>query len=192
MNRNLFRIALDQLQPSDWSHFETLCGQFLLPEFNNLRTMAHPSGDGGRDSELFSPDKQPFVAAQYSIARDWKTKIRQTVKRVTNEFLSVRVLVYMSNHQIGGQADDLKQEVLAAEILLDPRDRNWFLEMASADSTREGAASELIDRIARPFLEGEVVIELRSSPLTSAESRAALLYREPKTTLAKHPKYTKS
>lgn len=60
MNRNLFRIALDQLQPSDWFQFETLCGQFLLPELGSLRTMAHPQGDGGRDSELFSPEGKPF------------------------------------------------------------------------------------------------------------------------------------
>lgn len=176
MNRNLFRIALDQLQSSDWSHFEVLCGQFLLPEFGNLRTMADPRGDGGRDSELFSPEGQPFVAAQYSVTRDWKSKIRQTLKRVTTEFHSVRVLVYMSNQQIGGQADDLKQEVLRGGIMLDPRDRNWFLERASTDPIREAAANELIDRVARPFLESEGVIERRASPLTSAEAKAALLY----------------
>jgi len=176
MNHNLFRIALEQLQPSDWSQFETLCGQFLLPELRNLRTMAHPSGDGGRDSELFSPEKQPFIAAQYSIARDWKAKIRHTVKRITDEFPSVRVLVYMSNQLIGGQADELKEEVLAAGIMLDPRDRNWFIERSTLDSTREAAANELIDRIARPFLEGEQIIERQASPLTSAEAKAALLY----------------
>lgn len=176
MSRNLFRIALDQLQPSDWSHFETLSGQFLISEFKNLRTMAHPSGDGGRDSELFSPEAQPFVAAQYSIARDWRAKIRHTLKRITAEFSSVRVLVYMSNQQIGGAADDLKQEVLDCGILLDPRDRNWFLERAFTDSIREAAAYELIDRIARPFLEGEGIIERKSSPLNSAEAKAALLY----------------
>ena len=161
---------------SDWAHFETLCGQFLLPEFGNLRTMAHPSGDGGRDSELFSPTGQPFIAAQYSVAQDWKDKIRKTFKRIRKEFPSVHVLVYMSNQQIGGQADGLKQELLSAGILLDPRDRNWFLERSTLDPTREAAASELIDRIARPFLEGEDVIERKSSPLTSAEARAALLY----------------
>lgn len=113
MNENLFRLALDQLQPGEWSHFETVCGQFLLPEFKNLRTMAHPSGDGGRDSELFSPEKQPFIAAQYSIAADWKGKIRQTVQRIGEELPAVRVLVYMSNRHIGGQADGLKEEVMA-------------------------------------------------------------------------------
>ena len=80
MNPNLFRVALDHLQPSDWSTFEVICGQFLLPELGTLRTMAHPQGDGGRDSELFSPDGQPFVAAQYSVTGKWKPKIRQTAK----------------------------------------------------------------------------------------------------------------
>lgn len=176
MNENLFRVALDQLQPADWSHFEVLCGKFLLPEFGNLSTMAHPAGDGGRDSELFSPGSEPFVVTQYSITRDWRSKIRNTVARLSAEFPSVRVLVYMSNQQIGGQADDLKKEVLDRGIALDPRDRNWFLERISLDSIREAAAAELIDRIARPFLEGEEVIERRTSPLSSAEARAALLY----------------
>lgn len=176
MNANLFRIALEHLEPSDWSIFETLCGQFLLPEFKNLRTMAHPSGDGGRDSELFSPEEHPFVVTQYSLRRDWKTKIRETVARIKEEFPSIRVLVYMSNQHIGGQADELKQEVLSKGLALDTRDRNWFLERCSLGTTREAAATELINRIARPFLEGEAVIERRTSPLSSSESRAALLY----------------
>ena len=176
MNRNLFRIALDQLQPSDWFQFETLCGQFLLPELGSLRTMAHPQGDGGRDSELFSPEGKPFVAAQYSIARDWRHKIRQTLKRLAQECPSVHVLVYMSNQQIGGQADELKQEALARGLVLDPRDRTWFLQRASLDAVREAAAAELIDRIARPFLEGENIIQRQASPLSSSEAKAALLY----------------
>jgi hypothetical protein len=55
MNINLFKLALDRLKPSDWEDFERLASDFLAAEFTNLRTMAHPSGDGGRDSELFSP-----------------------------------------------------------------------------------------------------------------------------------------
>lgn len=176
MNLNLFRLALDRLEPSDWAAFEKVCSTFLLPEFTNLRTMAHPAGDGGRDSELFSPEGNPFVAAQYSVTSDWKSKIRQTVKRLQTEHPTVRVLVYMSNQLIGGQADDLRKEILAKGIMVDPRDRNWFLERATADAIREGAANELIDRIARPYLSGENVIEKPSSPLTSGEAKAALIY----------------
>ena len=176
MNYSLFRLALDRLEPSDWAVFESICSKFLTPEFSNLRTMAHPSGDGGRDSELFSPEGNPFVAAQYSVTSDWKSKIRHTVQRLRDQHSSVRVLVYMSNQQIGGQADDLRQEVLRTGIMVDPRDRNWFLERASTDAIREGAANELIDKIARPYLAGERVIEKATSPLTSGEARAALVY----------------
>ncbi len=169
-------MALDRLESSDWAHFEQLCSAFLISEYSNLRTMAHPSGDGGRDSELFSPENQPFIAAQYSVTADWKAKIRNTAKRLKSNFPDVRVLVYMSNRQIGGQADELKKELLDQGVALDTRDRSWFLERAFTDGTRENAAIELIDRIARPYLEGEDLINKRSSPLTSGEAKAALLY----------------
>ncbi len=176
MNPNLFKMALDKLESSDWAHFEQLCSSFLISEFANLRTMAHPAGDGGRDSELFSPDNPTFISAQYSVSTDWKTKIRKTAKRLKSEFPDVRIIVYMSNRQIGGQADKLKKELLDQGISLDTRDRSWFLERVETDEIRESAALELIDRIARPYLEGEDLINKRSSPLTSGEAKAALLY----------------
>jgi hypothetical protein len=176
MNISLFKMALERLEPSDWAQFEQLCSAFLVPEFPNLRTMANPSGDGGRDSELFSPESKPFIAAQYSVTDDWKGKIRQTVKRLISTFPSVRILVYLSNRQIGGQADELKRELLDQGISLDSRDRNWFIERASTNEVRENAALELIDRIARPYLVGEGIINKQTSPLTSGEARAALVY----------------
>lgn len=176
MNISLFKMALERLEPSDWAHFEQLCSAFLVPEFPNLRTMAHPSGDGGRDSELFSPQGKPFIAAQYSVTEDWKSKIRQTAKRLLSTFPTVRILLYMSNRQIGGQADELKRELLDQGISLDSRDRNWFIERASTNEVRENAALELIDRIASPYLAGEGIINKQTSPLTSGEARAALVY----------------
>jgi hypothetical protein len=176
MNTNLFRLSLEQMQPSDWAIFERLCSEFLAGEFGNLRTMAHPSGDGGRDSELFSPESDPSVVAQYSVQKDWKVKIKKTVKDLKEKFPSVKVLLFMSNQQIGGQADKLKREVLSDGIYLDLRDRNWFIDRLASDSKYQDAAKELIDRIAKPFLEGEDIIERPTSPLTSAEAKAAVLY----------------
>ena len=138
--------------------------------------MASPSGDGGRDSELFCPEGEPFIAAQYSVATDWRAKIRRTADRLNEQFPGVRILLYFSNQQIGGQADDLKRELLKRRMALDVRDRNWFIERASSNEVRENAAEELIDRIARPYLEGEQIINKPSSPLSSGEARAALLY----------------
>lgn len=176
MNINLFRLALDRLEPSDWAHFESICSAFLASEFSMLRTMAHPSGDGGRDSELFSPDAMPLITAQYSVATDWKSKVRKTAKRIASEWPNVRILVYMTNQVIGGQADDLKRELLTQGLSLDVRDRSWFLERAESDAQRENASLELIDRIARPYLAGESLINKPSSPLSTNEARAALVY----------------
>ncbi len=176
MNTNLFRLALERLEPSDWAQFELLCSAFLAPEFATLRTMASPSGDGGRDSELFSPENRSFIAAQYSVTTNWKSKVRHTVKRLEAECPDVRILVYMSNQLIGAQADDLKSELLEGGLSLDIRDRNWFIERAVSGPTRENAALELIDRIARPYLAGENIINKPTSPLSSNEARAALLY----------------
>ena len=176
MNLHLFRLALERLRPSDWEHFERIASAFLASEFVNLRTMASPAGDGGRDSELFCPEGEPIIAAQYSIATDWRPKIRHTADRLNQQFPEVRILIYLSNQQIGGQADDLRGELLKRGISLDSRDRNWFIERASSNEVRENAAEELIDRIARPYLEGEQIINKPSSPLSSGETRAALLY----------------
>jgi len=176
MNINLFKLALDRLQPSDWQHFEQLSSAFLAPEFPNLRTMAHPSGDGGRDSELFTPEGKPFIAFQYSVQKQWKEKIARTASRLTKEFPSVRILIYLSNQHIGGQADEIKQSLLEHGISLDVRDLNWFLERAELGETRQNAAEQLIECIARPYLIGEDIINKPSSALTSQEARAALLY----------------
>ena len=40
MNLNLFRLALERLEHSDWAHFERLCSDFLSTELPSLRTMA--------------------------------------------------------------------------------------------------------------------------------------------------------
>ena len=66
--------------------------------------------------------------------------------------------------------------MLEIGVALDVRDQNWFLERATGDPLRESAAEELIERIGRPYLEGEKIINMSSSALSSKEARAALLY----------------
>lgn len=176
MNTQLFRLALEHLHPSDWVHFERLSSAFLASEYLSLRTMASPSGDGGRDSELFCPEGHSFIAAQYSVSKNWRDKIRHTVKRLAQEYREVRILLYLSSHQIGANADDLKKELLRHGIALDVRDQSWFIERASSDAMRESAAEDIIARIARPYLAGEKIINQSSSALSSKEARAALLY----------------
>lgn len=176
MNINLFRLALELLKPSDWEVFEELTSSFLVPEFSQLRTMAHPSGDGGRDSELFQYDGNPIITFQYSVRKNWRQKINETVKLIKKKFPDIRILIYLSNQQIGGQADELKGELLKNGLSLDVRDKNWFLERATLGEVREHAAERLVDKIARPYLSGEQVINKPSSALSSGEAQAALLF----------------
>ena len=176
MNPSLFKLALDRLEPSQWDLFEKLSSSFLAMEFNQLRTMANPSGDGGRDSELFQADGMPFICFQYSVRKDWKNKILQTAKRLQETLPEVRILIFLSNKEIGALADELKTSFLGVGLSLDVRDKNWFMERATIGESREHAANMLIEQIALPYLAGESVINKPSSPLTSGEARAALLY----------------
>jgi hypothetical protein len=169
-------LALERLGPSNWEEFERLASAFLVVEFPDLRTMAHPSGDGGRDSELFSSHGNPIVAFQYSVQKNWRQKINETAKSLIQDFPDIRILIFLSNQQIGGQSDDVKRSLLEKGLALDVRDRNWFLERAELGEERQNGAERLIDRIARPYLSGEQVINKSSSALTSQEARAALLY----------------
>lgn len=160
MNRKLFELALERLRPSDWEHFEELSSAFLASDFPSLRTMASPSGDGGRDSELFSPIGDNTITVQYSVTKSWETKVTNTFERISEALSGVQVLIYMSNQVIGAKADDLKRKgIKKYGIFLDVRDRNWFLERYESDDNKYKAACYLSDLIARPFLEGEELIE---------------------------------
>ena len=176
MSKALLKLSLDRIETSQWGYFEKFCSAFLVSEFSQLRTMASPSGDGGRDSELFCPTGNPVVVIQYSVAKDWRNKIRKTVDRVKENFNEARLLIFMSNHVIGGQSDSLRKEILAQGIFLDIRDQNWFLERSMADEGRIYATKELNDVIANPYLVSEELIQRPSSPLTSHEAKAALTY----------------
>jgi hypothetical protein len=97
MITNRLQLALERLQPSDWHRFEKLASAFLASEFDNLRTTASPSGDEGRDSELFAPVAEPKVLLQYSVSADWASKIHRTVQRIQGTFPDALVLVRTPN-----------------------------------------------------------------------------------------------
>ncbi|NJB66841.1 hypothetical protein GGQ74_000481 [Desulfobaculum xiamenense] len=176
MNPKLFEFSLVNAKPSDWDDFEKLSSSFLVDEFGSLRTMAAPSGDGGRDSELFCVISKPVVAAQYSVAKGWNTKINQTIQRLEEGIDSVRILIYMTSQVIGANGDLLKSETLDKGISLDIRDRNWFIERLNTSNTRESAAEAFIDTVGRPILAGEGLIENNPSQLSSSEAKTALLF----------------
>ena len=172
-----FGQALDQLEPTDWERFERLCNAFFASELGELyRSTASTSGDGGRDAELFSPVGRAGIVLQFSIQSDWRSKIRETIKRLKEKAGKVPVLIFATNQRIGALADDLKAE-LRGKPLLDIRDRDWFLARANFDENRSQAAQELYDAVVAPTLDFDGG-RRTAGDLTSEESRVMLLFLE--------------
>lgn len=177
MNTKRFELALDRLQSSDWAPLERIASIFLAAEFDNLRTVASSSGDGGRDSELFSPQDEPKVVAQYSVAKDWQAKINATVRRLKETFPEILILIYVTNKQIGADADELKKTLRTKHgISLDVRDKNWFCERVNDSLARQVAAEELACAFVDPYLSSYGVTQSVHTELNSPEAIAALTF----------------
>jgi hypothetical protein len=171
------RLALERLQPSDWQRFERLASAFLASEFDDLRTTASVSGDGGRDSELFAPDSEPSVVLQYSISADWSSKITQTVSRIRETLPGATVLVFVSSQVIGAKADPIKHRLRRDHgISLDVRDRSWFVDRVLGSAAREKAAEELAKAIVDPYLASVGVTSYVPADLSSLEATAAVTF----------------
>jgi hypothetical protein len=128
IHRKRFELALERLAASNWSRFEEFASAFLTSEFANLRTVASPSGDEGRDAELFSPEGEPSVVLQYSVTAAWAAKIRDTAKKVKKNLRTANQLLYVTNQKIGAKADALKKELRKDYgLVLDVRDQSFFL-----------------------------------------------------------------
>lgn len=174
MSRDRLLLALERLRSSDWARFERFASAFLAAEFDDLRTTAAPSGDEGRDSELFSPLGEPSIALQYSVAEGWREKIRKTVKRVSATLPEVRVLLYATNQQVGADADSIKKDMRKEHGLsVDVRDRQWFVDRVLGDTRREAAAEELARYVVDPLLASRGLQLRAASPLTTPETVAA-------------------
>jgi hypothetical protein len=172
---NRLQLGLELLRPSDWHRFEKLASALLAAEFDDLRTTASPSGDEGRDSELFAPRAEPKVLLQYSISADWASKIHRTVQRIQGTFPNA--LVFVSNQVIGALADPIKRRVRQDHGLsLDVRDRNWFVDCALGSPTREKAAEELAQAIVDPYLATAGVTSYAPSNLSFPEAIAAITF----------------
>ncbi|MFJ2480658.1 hypothetical protein ACIOWE_10310 [Pseudomonas sp. NPDC087598] len=177
MKTKRFELALDRLQSADWAAFERLASTFLAAEFDELRTVASPSGDGGRDSELFAPVEDPKVLSQYSVSKDWRAKVNATVRRLKDTFPDALVLMYVTNQQIGADADDLKKTFRTKHGLsLDIRDKSWFCERVNESQSRQIAAEELAHAIVDPYLASYEVTPHVSAELNTPEAIAALTF----------------
>lgn len=179
MNTKRFETALMLLRPSEWEKFERLASQFLAADFPLLITVASPSGDDGRDAELYSPEGDASVLLQYSVSEDWRDKILRTAKRLERTRPDARVLIYVTNQQIGADADDLKRKLRESErFFLDVRDRNWFVERQRASVRHERAAEELARDIVDPLLTGTASEVSRPAALAGSELQSAFMYLE--------------
>ena len=177
MSRERLHLALDRLRADHWKLFEEFASAFLTSQYPNLRTVASPSGDDGRDAELFSFDGRIPTVLQYSVAKDWRTKIRQTARRVSGALSDMRILIYVTNQSILSAADVLKGEISQDYgIILDIHDRDWFLDRFAGDEHREAVSEDLAQKIVDPYLVSRGVLKRSAPTLTSNELRAALTF----------------
>jgi hypothetical protein len=176
MTTQRLQLALEQLGSADWRRLETFASEFLVSEFPNLRTTASPSGDGGRDAEIITFHDDPIHALQYSVTPRWGLKIRATAKRLHETNPSVQILTYVTNVQVGADADELKKELKQEyKIFLDIRDKSYFLERFRSTRGTERAAEALAADLVDPLLAETGVIKRSASVLTGEEARAALV-----------------
>lgn len=172
-------LALERLKAEHWRLFERYASAFFASEFPDLRTMAAPGGDDGRDAEIFSPVGRPEIALQYSVTPKWGAKITKTVERLKETKRIGRLLIYATSQQIGADADDLRSKLLLEDgVVLDVRDRSYFLERFRQDVTRSEISEALAKEIVDPLLQSRGVIERKAQALTEVESRAALVFLE--------------
>ncbi len=177
MQRERLQLALERIRPEQWKLFEDFASAFLSTLYPDIRTVASPAGDRGRDAELFSYDGKPHTLLQYSVSREWKRKIRDTSQKVAENFPHARRLIYVTNRLILSAADSLKTDLLEDYgIVLDIHDAGWFLDRASQNENSEFAAETLATKIVDPYLASRGVLEHTAPTLSNAEYQAALIF----------------
>lgn len=170
------RFALERLTAGDWLLFERYAAEFLVSEFPTLRTTANPSGDGGRDGEVFIPGCDPRTGMQYSVTESWTSKVRKTANDLEKNHPNVRRLIYCTSKEIGAKSDPLRNEIWEKHGLqVDIRDASWFIDRESESPARFTASAELASTIVDPYLQGRQLVVDVASPLTHDDSKVALL-----------------
>ena len=170
-------LALERISSGDWLDFEYFAAAFLAPEYPSLRTTASPSGDRGRDGQMYSVEEEPHTVVQYSVAQDWARKIRVTIKRLAETIPTTRTLIYATNQVIGPAADDLVSEVRREHsIALDIRDRSWFVEREHTYPQRSIAADDLAIKYVNPLLVERGVRSFAARALDDSQARVALVH----------------
>ena len=177
MSRERLTLALERLKSDQWKIFEEFASAFLTSQYPNLRTVASPSGDQGRDAQLFSFDGRIPAILQYSVSKDWKRKVRSTAKRISVKFPDTTILIYVTNQRILSASDELKKEITTQYgLILDIHDQDWFLDRFAGDEHREAVSEVLAQKIVDPFLASKGVLEHSAPTMSSTELRAALTF----------------
>jgi len=177
MTNPRLELALKQLHSGVWRDFETFAAEFLAVEYPTLRSTASASGDRGRDGEVFAIDGEPNVGAQYSVAQDYNTKIVGTLQRLQKEGLHYAHVIYATNQLIGANGDSVIERARKEfDVILDIRDRSWFLERELTYPQRTAASDQLIARYADPLLASSGLKDRAGIALTRDEGRVALLH----------------
>ncbi|MGE2737344.1 hypothetical protein [Mycolicibacterium vaccae] len=177
MARGRLELALTEIPPGAWEDFEQFASEFLIADFPGLRTMARAAGDEGRDAEIFDVNDAGKIKLQYSVTVSWRSKIVKTVERLLEFKPKPTHLVYVTNQQIGPEADDLKREILTKhDIVIDVRDRAYFLDRRD-HTTAARAASEVLEaKFVAPLLTKHGIAHSVAPALTADEERIAFLH----------------
>lgn len=171
------RFALKHTAAEHWTPFERLASAYVTDEYGELRTLARPSGDEGRDSILYQPVEEPQYVLQYSVAKDWARKIRRTARLLSDKHPEAIYLIFLTPHELGAAGDDVKRDVRQRfHINLDIRDAHWLTEREERSPATRAAADQYSRIIVEPLLRESGLIARAGSSLTDHESRAALLY----------------
>lgn len=175
VNYEGFKHALTSVAGTQWRSFELLANVFLAEEFPSLRPMAAQGGDEGMDARLFRPVDGDDVVLQFSLRKDWDTKIVQTCSRIKKTTPEIRVLIYATNQVIGAAANDLKRRIRQEQqIFLDIRDQEWFLTLRNSGTSRQAEA----ERFMEPFqqIDPASSLERQAQALDDLEAKAAFVY----------------
>ena len=177
MSRERLNLALERIRPDQWKIFEEFASAFLTSQYPNIRTVATPSGDQGRDAELFSYDGRVPTVLQYSVSKDWRKKIKGTAKRISVSLPDTTILIYVTSQPILSAADILKSDIMKDYgLILDIHDMDWFLDRFAGDGHREAVSEALSRKIVDPYLMSKGVLEHSAPTLSSTEFRAALTF----------------
>src|ERR1039458_2198102 len=177
MSRQRLELALERLGAPDWERFEQFASEFISAELPDLRTVASPSGDDGRDAELFSPVGDTSDVCSSDLTVNWKRKIRATAERLGHTTPSAQLLIYVTNQLVGAEADALKKAIrVEFHLFVDIRDRSYFLERHQRSTQTEAASEALARDVVDPYLASEGILARLSPVLDSDEAKVAHVY----------------